>query len=75
MAPLLAQAEAVLNTGDATAAEALVRQVLELAPGQEEALMLLYRLCRQQNRIQAAEALVRRVVGLNPNNFTASASG
>ena len=45
---------------------------MELAPGREEALVLLYRLCRQQQRPQPAEALIRRVVTLNPNNFWAT---
>jgi hypothetical protein len=32
-----------------------------LWPGREDALCLLYRLCRQQNRMQAVEALIRCV--------------
>ncbi len=72
LAPLLAQAEAALMAGDMATAEMQAHQVLELAPGREDALMLLYRLCRQQNRPQAAEALIRRVVALNPNNFWAT---
>ncbi|MDE2239916.1 MAG: sulfotransferase [Rhodospirillales bacterium] len=72
LAPLMAKAEAAFQAGDLAGAEAAARQLLELAPGHEEALMLLYRLCRQQNRPQAAEALVKRVVALNPNNFTAT---
>ena len=72
LTPLLAQAEAALNAGDAAAAEAVLQQILELAPGREDALMLLYRLCRQQNRPQPAEALIRRVVALNPNHFWAT---
>ncbi len=72
LAPLLAKAEALLAAGDEEGAGAQVRQLLELAPGREDALLLLYRLCRQQGRGPAAEALARRVVTLNPNNFTAT---
>ncbi|WP_148359212.1 hypothetical protein [Acidocella aminolytica] len=57
----MAQADAALVAGGVARAETLLHQILELAPGREEALCLLYRLCRQQNRMQAVEALVRRV--------------
>ncbi|MDE2391847.1 MAG: tetratricopeptide repeat protein, partial [Rhodospirillales bacterium] len=72
LAPLLTKAEALLAAGDEEGAGAQVRQLLELAPGREDALLFLYRLCRQQGRGPAAEALARRVVTLNPNNFTAT---
>jgi tetratricopeptide (TPR) repeat protein len=72
LAPMLSQAEAALVAGDITSAEMQARQVLELAPGREDALTLLYRISRQQNRLQAAEALIRRVVALNPNHFGAT---
>jgi tetratricopeptide (TPR) repeat protein len=72
LAPLLTQAEAALSAGDAASAEACVRHLLELAPGHEDALLFLYRLCSQQHRHPAAEALIRRVVALNPNNFWAT---
>lgn len=48
-----------------------LRQAVELAPGWQEALVLLAGICRQQNRPGAAEALARRVVALNPNHFWA----
>jgi tetratricopeptide (TPR) repeat protein len=67
--PLLTQAEAA---DDPVAAEAAVHHLLELAPGREDALLFLYRLCRQQQRLPAAESLIRRVVTLNPNNFMAT---
>ncbi len=70
--PLLAQAEAAQQANDLMNADRFVRQALELAPGREDALIFLYRLCRQQNRPQPAEALIRRVVALNPNNFWAT---
>ncbi|MDE1905907.1 MAG: sulfotransferase [Rhodospirillales bacterium] len=72
LVPLLGQAQTAFNAGDVAAAEAAARQILELAPGDEDALLLLFRLCRQQNRPQAAEALIRRAVTLNPNNLTAT---
>ena len=49
-----------------------LRALLELAPGCEEALVLLYRIHHENGRLPAAEALIRRVVALNPNNFWAT---
>ncbi len=72
LVPMLAQAEAALKAGDTATAELNVRHMLELAPGREDALLFLYRLSRQQNRLEAAEALIRRVVAINPNNFGAT---
>ena len=72
LAPLLAQADALVAAGDKAGAEAKLHQLLELAPGHEDGLLLLYRICREQTRGQAAEALIRRVVALNPNNFWAT---
>jgi tetratricopeptide (TPR) repeat protein len=70
--PMLEQAEARLKAGDMPGAEALVKQLLELAPGREEALTFFYRLLRTQNRPQPAEAIIRRAVTINPNNFWAT---
>jgi len=72
LAPQVAQAESIAKAGDLAGAEASLRQVLELAPGREDALSLLYRLFREQNRLTPAEALIRRVVTINPNNFWAT---
>ncbi len=72
LAPLLAQAEALLAAGNEEGAGAHVCQLLELAPGREDTLLFLYKLCRQQARGPAAEALIRRVVALNPNHFWAT---
>ncbi len=72
LAPMLAAAAAALQAGDIALAEANARNVLELAPGREDALVFLYQLSRQQGRMPAAEALIRRVVALNPNNFWAT---
>lgn len=70
--PLLQRAEAAQHKDDLVTAEPLLRQALELAPGREDALTLLYQLLRRQNRPRPAEALVRRLVALNPNNFWAT---
>jgi tetratricopeptide (TPR) repeat protein len=70
--PLLARAEAVAKSGDIPEADLLLRQILELAPGYEDALALFYRVLREQSRTQPAEAIIRRIVTLNPNNFWAT---
>ncbi len=72
LSPLLVQAEAALAAGDSATAENQARHLLELAPGREDALLFLYRICRQAQKSAAAEALIRRVVALNPNNFWAT---
>jgi tetratricopeptide (TPR) repeat protein len=70
--PLLTQAEDALAAGNIQAAGDKVRHLLELAPGREDALTFLYKLCRRQNQLPPAETLIRRVVGLNPNSFWAT---
>src|SRR5580698_4767833 len=72
LSPLLARAEEALKADDLEAAGNNIRHVLELAPGREDALTLLYKLSRQTSRIPAAEALIRRLVAINPNNFWAT---
>ncbi len=72
LSPVMAQADAAFAGGDVEAAAAHACALLELAPGREDALILLYRACRQNGKIPAAEALIRRVVALNPNNFWAT---
>ena len=72
LSPLMAQADSASKSGDTETAAAHARAVLELAPGREDALILLYRLSRQAGRVPAAEMLIRRVVALNPNNFWAT---
>jgi len=69
---MVARAEAALAAGDAAGAETQICGVLELAPGCEAALTLLYRTSRLAGRWAAAEALIRRVVAINPNNFWAT---
>ena len=68
----MSQAEERFAAGDFAAAEQAALQVLELAPGREDALLLQARLCRQLGRSKAAEALLRRAVALNPNHFWAT---
>jgi len=53
-------------------ARRLCLDVLELAPGQLDALTLLYQICRVQGPPSAAEALLRRIVQLHPNTFWAT---
>ncbi len=72
LSPMAAAASAALDAGDKAGAEAQIRQLLELAPGREDALILLYRISREAGRWAAAEALIRRVVAINPNNFWAT---
>src|SRR5271166_6001954 len=57
------------NPGDA---ERLCLEVLELAPGQLDALSLLYRIRRAGGAERAAETLLRRIVALYPNTFWAT---
>lgn len=70
--PLVEQAGDALQADDEDAAHAILMQVLELAPGHEGALCLLYELCCQQGTHAAADVLIRRVVMLNPNQFWAT---
>ena len=58
--------------GAVAEAERLCCEVLELAPGQLDALSLLYRICQSAGRRQAGEALLRRIVALHPNTFWAT---
>ncbi len=70
--PVYRAAETAFNAGDAAAAATHICSLLELAPGREDALILLYRISRQAGRWPAAEALIRRAVAINPNNFWAT---
>lgn len=49
-------------------AEELALEVLELAPAQQAALLILYNLRKQENKLQATEVLLRRYVTLYPND-------
>jgi Tfp pilus assembly protein PilF len=70
--PLVERAAESERQGASGEAERLCRQVLELAPGQPDALAILYRRCRAGGRTAAAEALLRRIVLLHPNTFWAT---
>ena len=70
--PVVERAGELERQGVAGEAERLCREVLELAPGQPEALAILYRLCGAAGRAEAADALLRRIVQLHPNTFWAT---
>jgi tetratricopeptide (TPR) repeat protein len=70
--PLVERAAGLERAGASGEAEELCHQVLELMPGQLEALAILYRLCRSGGRISATEALLRRIVQLHPNTVWAT---
>jgi tetratricopeptide (TPR) repeat protein len=70
--PLVERAAELERAGASGEAEGLCRQVLELMPGQPDALAILYRLCRSEGRAGAAEALLRRIVQLHPNTLWAT---
>jgi tetratricopeptide (TPR) repeat protein len=72
LAPSVERAMQQHARGAVAEAEALCREVLELAPGQLEALSLLYRICRAADRGPAADALLHRIVTLHPNTFWAT---
>jgi tetratricopeptide (TPR) repeat protein len=72
LGPLLDRAQEARAAGDVGAAGHYITQLLELAPGHADGLLFLYRLCRDQNRADAAEALIRRAVALHPNHFWAT---
>jgi len=71
VAPLAERAVAAHAEGRIDEATALCLDVLELAPGQAQALKLLYQI-RRGTAPAAAEALIRRVVALYPNDFSAT---
>src|SRR5712691_7091540 len=72
MAPLVPMAQRAAERhaqGAVEEAEKLCLEVLELAPGQLEALSLLYRIRKAGGRDNAAHTLLRRVVKLHPNTL------
>jgi tetratricopeptide (TPR) repeat protein len=70
--PIVERAGDLERQGASAEAERLCHQVLELVPGQPDALAILYRLRRAGGRTNAADALVRRIVLLHPNTFWAT---
>lgn len=67
--PVVERASAALDQGDTVTAETLCLEILELAPGREDALTLLFRIRRAAGSLDAAEVLARRTVSTNPDNF------
>ena len=70
--PVIERAVEAHRRGAAGEADRLCREVLELVPGQPEALATLWRVCRADGRAIAAEALLRRIVRLHPNTLWAT---
>jgi Flp pilus assembly protein TadD len=70
--PMVERAQTDAREGRKAEAEQVCREILELAPGQQETLAVLYGICRGQGRDTAADALIRRIVMLNPNHIWAT---
>ena len=70
--PIVQRAAERHAQGAAEDAERLCLEVLELAPGQLEALTLLYRIRRAGGADNAAHTLLRRIVQLHPNTLWAT---
>jgi tetratricopeptide (TPR) repeat protein len=71
LAPVIERARQALQQNGADEAHQLCLNILELAPGQLDALTMLHRICKQKELSAAAEALLRRIVTLHPNTFWA----
>ncbi|HEX2942271.1 MAG TPA: sulfotransferase [Rhodopila sp.] len=65
------RAIAAHRQGDVATAERLCLEVLELAPGQLGALLVLCQIRKNQGNARAAEALLRRIISLDPRNVAA----
>jgi predicted Zn-dependent protease len=72
LAPVVERAVELHRQDNTAEAEKLCLEILELAPGQPEALALLYRIRRAGGAERAAETLLRRIVSLYPNTFWAT---
>jgi Tfp pilus assembly protein PilF len=73
--PLLPSVQRALEQhaqGAVEDAERLCLEVLELAPGQLDALSLLYRIRQAAGQENAAQVLLRRIVQLHPNTLWAT---
>jgi Flp pilus assembly protein TadD len=70
--PLIERVAELERQGSLAEAGRICRQVLELVPGQPEALAILYRVCRADGRGEAALTLLRRIVLLYPNTLWAT---
>ncbi|GAB0118224.1 tetratricopeptide repeat-containing sulfotransferase family protein [Acidisoma sp. 7E03] len=69
--PLVAEAQAAQARGDGAVAEALLSDILDLAPDSVPALALLAEMRQREGNASAAEALLRRIVRLDANNLPA----
>nr|WP_295829556.1 tetratricopeptide repeat protein [uncultured Azospirillum sp.] len=71
---LTADAVAHYRAGDAAAADALVRQVLDTTPGHPVALHLAGVLAKRRGALEEAQALLVRAVAADPVNASAQAA-
>ena len=72
MLPVVERAVQLHNQGVTAESERLCLEVLELAPGQLDALSVLYQIRKAAGQHGAADALLRRIVALHPNTFWAT---
>src|SRR6516162_10815481 len=72
LVPVIERAVELHRENNDAEAEKLCFDVLELVPGQPDALSLLYRMRRKGGKERAADALLRRIVALYPNTFWAT---
>lgn len=72
LTPVVERALELHRQNSIAEAEKLCLEVLELAPGQPDALAVLYRIRRAGGADSAAETLLRRIVSLYPNTFWAT---
>jgi tetratricopeptide (TPR) repeat protein len=72
LVPLEERALEAHRNGAGDVAESLVLDILELAPGRNVSLSVLYEIRKAHNNRPASEALIRRIVALEPNNFWAT---
>ena len=70
--PMVQRAAERHAQGAVEEAEQRCLEVLELAPGQLEALSLLYQIRKAAGRENAAHTLLRRIVQLHPNTLWAT---
>jgi Flp pilus assembly protein TadD len=71
LAPVIERAAELLRQNAIEEGRELCLEVLELSPGQLDALTMLYHICKVRGPASAVEALLRRIVQLHPNTFWA----
>ncbi len=57
------------EAGDRATAARLSREILDIAPAQQHALAVLARICKAEDRRDAAESLLRRLARVNPGDL------